>query len=152
MKTWGIILLLLLGSCSLNADQEASLHQAMVSYVNSRNNGAVMSYVGFTHPNIVAHYKAQGDSLFQAHFDVSNEEERPFFQDGIIQKIESDGDEIHVKYTFQRYQYLEFMDEVKDVIIFAMTENGGKSWFFAEEKEYYNDEIISKTKRLIKRS
>jgi len=141
----------MLGSCSLNADQEASLHQAMVSYVNSRNNGAVMSYVGYTHPSIVAHYKTQGDSLFKSHFDVSNGEERPFFQDGVIQTIESEGEVIHVKYEFQKYEHLEFMDDLKKVIIFALTENGGKSWFFAEEREYYNDNIIPKNKRLIKR-
>jgi hypothetical protein len=152
VKNWTIILLLIFASCSLNADQEASLHQAMVSYINSRNNGAVMSYVGFTHPNIVAHYKAQGDSLFQAHFDVSNEEERPFFQDGIIQEIESDGAKIHVKYEFEKYEYYEDMNDVRRVIIFAITENSGKSWFFAEEEEYFNDKIISKSKRLIKRS
>jgi len=145
-----IILLLTFTSCSLNADQEASLHQAMVSYVNSRNNGAVMSYVGFTHPNIVAHYKAQGDSLFQIHFDVSDEEERPFFQDGIIKTIETDGDIIHVKYEFEKYEYFEEMDDVRKIIIFALTENAGKSWFFAEEEEYYNDKIIAKNKRLIK--
>ena len=111
-----------------------------------------MSYVGYTHPNIVAHYKVQGDSLFQAYFDVSNEEERPFFQDGIIQTIESEGDIIHVKYEFQKYEYFEFMNESKKAIIFAITENSGKSWFFAEEDEYYNEKIIPKNKRLIKRS
>ena len=141
----------MLTSCSLNADQEASLHQALVSYVNSRNNGAVMSYVGYTHPNVVSHYKNQGDNLFQAHFDVSNEEERPFFQDGIIQTIESDEEIIHVQYEFQKFEYIRYNDEVKKAIIFALTENGGKSWFFAEEEEYYNDKIISKNKRLIKR-
>jgi hypothetical protein len=152
VKNLIIILLLIFSSCSLNADQEASLHQAMVSYVNSRNNGAVMLYVGYTHPNIVAHYKAQGDSLFQTHFDVSNEEERPFFQDGIIQTIESDGENIHVQYEFQKIEYFEFMNESKKAIIFAITENSGKSWFFAEEDEYYNEKIIPKNKRLIKRS
>lgn len=151
MKNYILILLLILTSCSLNADQEASLHQAMVSYVNSRNNGAVMSYVGYTHPNVVAYYKEQGDSLFQTHFDVSNEEKRPFFQDGIIQQIESEGENIHVKYEFQKFEYVEFNEEVKKVVIFAITENDGKAWFFAEEQEYYNDKIILKNKRLITR-
>ncbi len=111
-----------------------------------------MSYVGFTHPNVVAHYKAQGDSLFQVHFDVSNEDERPFFQDGIIRTIESNGEQIHVKYEFEKYEYFEEIDDVQKVVIIAMTDNGGKSWFFAEEAEYFNDKIISKNKRLIKRS
>ena len=110
-----------------------------------------MSYVGFTHPNVVAHYKAQGDSLFQMHFDVSNEEERPLFQDGVIQTIETEGDKIHVKYEFEKYEYYEELDDVRKIVIFAITENAGKSWFFAEEEEYYNDKIISKNKRLIKR-
>lgn len=151
MKNWTIILLLFVCSCSLNADQEASLHQAMVSYVNARNNGAVMSYVGYTHPNVVAFYKSQGDSLFKAHFDVSNEEERPFFQDGIVKSIVSEGQTIHVQYAFERFQYIEGMTDVAEVTVFAISENDGKSWFFADNEAYYNDQIIPKTKRLIQR-
>lgn len=149
MKKISFILLLLLTSCALNADQESSLHTAMVSYINSRNNGAVMSYVGYTHPNVVAFYKSAGDSVFKSNFDLSNEEERPFYQDGIIKTIESKGNTIHVKYEFQKIESENYFLDVADIIVIAISEDDGKTWFFIDEKDYMNDKIIPKKDRLL---
>ena len=139
----------MLGACALNADQETSLHTAMVSYVNSRNNGVVMSYVAYSHPNVVSFYKNQGDSLFKVHFDLSNENERPFFQDGLIQKIERANNLIHVKYQFKKIGFEDFIQTQDDVHIIAVSENEGETWFFIEEQDYFNDQIIKKENRLI---
>ncbi len=143
------LLLLLLGSCTLNADQEASLNNALTSYINSRNNGAVMSYVGFTHPKVVAYYKNKGDSIFQSRFDVSDEYTRPFFQDGIIKSTQKKNDVIHVKYVFKKFEQ-EYIDmEITDVAIIAISEDNGNSWFFVEEEDYFNDVSFSQDERLI---
>ncbi len=142
-------LLLLLGSCTLNADQEASLNNALTSYINSRNNGAVMSYVAFTHPNVVNHYKNAGDSVFQSHFDVSNEYTRPFFQDGLIRSTEKNGNTIHVKYLFKKIEANDFDRQMTDAIIIAMSNDNGTSWFFAEEEDYFNWKIFKKDELLI---
>lgn len=121
----------------------------MVSYINSRNNGAVMSYVGYTHPNVVAFYKSAGDSIFKANFDLSNEEERPFYQDGIIKSIESKGKTIHVKYEFKKIESENYFLDVADIVVIAISEDDGVTWFFIDEKDYLNDKIISKKDRLV---
>ena len=151
VKIWMFTLLLLLGSCTLNADQEASLNNALTSYINSRNNGAVMSYVAFTHPNIVSYYKNEGDSVFQSHFDVSNEYTRPFFQDGLIRTTEKRDKSIHVKYLFKKIEASDFDIQANDAIIIAMSDDNGTSWFFAEEEDYFNLKIFKKDEiRIIK--
>lgn len=139
----------MLSSCALNADQESSLHTAMVSYINSRNNGAVMSYVGYTHPNAVAFYKNSGNEAFKSNFDLSNDEERPFFQDGIIKTIESKGNTIHVKYEFQKIENEDYIVDIANIIVIAISEDDGQTWFFVDEKDYLNDKIIPKKERLI---
>ncbi|MGB0915164.1 MAG: hypothetical protein ACPGVI_03785 [Crocinitomicaceae bacterium] len=149
MKFLPIILLLLLTGCTLSADQEASLNDAMVSYVNSKNNGVVMSYVAFTHPNSVAHYKAQGDSAFTAKFDLSDSEYDPFLQDGNIREIETEGDKITVKYNFLNVSGNYFEEQSEEVVIFAISEDAGSTWFFIEEEDYFNNDIISEENRLI---
>lgn len=149
MKFLPIILLLLLAGCTLSADQEASLNDAMVSYVNSKNNGVVMSYVAFTHPNSVAYYKAKGDSAFTTKFDLSDSEYDPFLQDGNILEIETNDNEITVKYNFLSVSGSFFEEDAEEVTIFAISEDAGETWFFIEEDDYFNNDIISKEKRLI---
>ncbi|MCH2228836.1 MAG: hypothetical protein MK105_00730 [Crocinitomicaceae bacterium] len=149
MKILSIVLIIILSGCTLNADQEASLNDAMVSYVNSKNNGVVMSYVAFTHPNSVAYYKAKGDSVFKAKFDLSNSEYDPFLQDGNIREIQTKGNVIAVKYNFLNVSGGFLEEQVEEVAIFAMSEDGGETWFFIDEGDYFNDDIISRENRLI---
>ena len=150
MKFLIVLLLLILGACALNADQEASLNNAMVSFVNSKNNGAVMSYVAFTHPNAVAFYKEKGDSIFKARFDLSNAENDAFLQDGNIREIQHDKSKIHVKYSFLSVESDIYENKATEVIIFAISEDKGNSWFFIDERDYTNNDIIESTNRLIK--
>jgi hypothetical protein len=151
VKYFAILLLILATSCSLNADQEASLNDAMVSYVNSKNNGVVMSYVAFTHPNAVAYYKEKGDSVFTAKFDLSNSEYEPFLQDGNIKEIESDGNRITVKYNFLNITGDFFEESAEDFVLYAISEDAGLTWFFIEEADYFNNDIISSEDRMIKK-
>ena len=141
------ILLLLASSCSLNATQEASLNNAKTSFINSKNNGTVMSYVAFTLPDVVAYYKDQGDSIFQQRFDLSSLETKNFLTNGNIRIVEQKSPLIHVKYEFTKVDF-EDVNQSK-VYIYALSDNDGKSWFFAEEKDYKNDAILPASKRLI---
>ena len=149
MKLHYVFIILLLAACSLNADQEASLNQAVALYINSLNDGNATVVVGHTHPNAVAYYKAQGDSVFMAHYDLTNADYDPFYQDGTIMEVKSDGQRLHVKYNFLRIDFFDFKEEDSEAIIFAVSEDDGKSWFFIDEFDYYNDEIIAKKDRLI---
>ncbi len=131
----------------MNATQEASLNLAKTSFINAKNNGSVMSYVAFTLPEAVAYYKNQSDSAFQQRFDLSQGNYNSFIQDGNIREIRKDKGMIQVKFEFLEVN----MEEVsKDKItIYALSDNDGKSWFFLEEMDYLNEEILPGNKRLI---
>lgn len=143
-----IFLLLILLSCSLNADQEASLHQATISYINARNEGVATAVVAYTYPPAVAYYTGKGDSIFKARFDLSNLEEEAFLQDGNIEAIEKKDSEIHVKYSYLSIDPFDFKSD--KVFIYAMSSNYGESWFYLDEGDYRNEEILPSSKRLIK--
>ena len=139
---------LLLSSCSLSSSQEVALNTAKTSYINSKNNGTVMSYVAFTLPEVVAFYKNQSDSIFQERFDLSSDEFSDFLTNGNIREIVKNSPEIHVKYEFTNVNVEDVASS--KVIVFALSKNDGITWFFAEKNDYFNDEILSPEKRLIK--
>lgn len=142
---------LVLSACRLNADQETALHQASTSYINAFNEGIAARYVAYTHPDAVAYYKAQGDSIFKMRYNLSGGDERPYLQDGNIEDIESDGNMIQVRYSYLRVHPLDYTVRQDQVTIIAMSSNNGKSWFFLDEDDYWNDAIISPKERLLNR-
>ena len=144
VKYFYCILIFLLGSCALSGDQESTLNSAVNSFVDARNNGVLLSYVAYTHPNAVAYYKDQGDSLFVEKFDLSSEENSMYLQDGNIREIKSEGSVIHVKYDF-----LGIIDEYDkqsgvEVTIYAISNDDGVTWFFMDASDYENVKIVKK--------
>jgi len=107
-----------------------------------------MSYVAFTLPEVVAFYKNQSDSIFQERFDLSSDEYSDFLTNGNIREIVKNSPEIHVKYEFTNVNVEDVASS--KVIVFALSKNDGITWFFAEKNDYFNDEILSPEKRLIK--
>ena len=143
-------ILLLAGSCSLSSSQEATLHKAVTSYVDAHNNGAVMAYVGFTHPNIVGFYEDQGDSIFREKFELfSPDNGGDFMQEGIVKEIEKKNGQIHVRYLFDCYMEMDYDAVVEEVGLIALSHDDGVTWFFAEEEDYKNEKIFSKDEQLI---
>lgn len=143
------LILACFSSCTLNSTQEATLNNALSTYVNAHNNGAVLSYVGVIYPPAVAYYKDQGDSTFHYKFDLSAESERPLLTDGTILGTKKENQSIHVKYRFaQLHDVFEGDSEYK--IHYAITEDDGVNWFFLQEMDYLNDTIMSLEKRLFK--
>jgi hypothetical protein len=142
--------LLLVGACTLSSKQEATLHQALTSYVNAHNEGFVKSYVGYTHPNVVGYYEDQGDSIFRQKFELfSPENGGDFLQDGTVKEIEIKGEQLHVHYVFDRFNEPNLDSSVDKINIIAISVDDGESWFFVEESDYKNDKIFSKDERLI---
>ena len=109
-----------------------------------------MSYVAFTHPKAVAYYKEKGDSVFKERFDLSDAEKAAFLQDGNIREIERTNSTIHVKYNFLSVEGDYYESKASEVTIFAISNDDGNSWFFIDEKDYMNPEIIEPSNRLIK--
>ncbi len=145
------LLLLGLTACSLNADQEAALSTATISYINARNEGVATAYVAFTYPKAVAYYTAQGDSVFQQRYDLSEVDSQPFLQDGNIETIEKNGEKIHVRYSFLSVDAYNYDIPSQEVYIIAISENNGVSWSYIDEEDYYNDAIVKPGDRLLKK-
>lgn len=143
-------ILLLIGACSLSSSQEATLHKAVNSFVNAHNNGAVMAYVGCTHPNVVGYYENQGDSIFRQRFELFEPQNGgDLLQDGHVKEIEKNGKEIHVRYVFDRLEEKEFEQQISEIGVVAISLNDGETWFFAEDADYTNPKIFSKDEQLI---
>lgn len=142
--------LLLAGACTLSSSQEATLHQAVTSYVDAHNNGAVMAYVGYTHPNIVGFYEDKGDSVFRQKFELfSPENGGDFIEDGNVKEIEKRKGQIHVRYVFDSYTEKENDGIYGELGVIAISIDDGKTWFFAEEEDYKNEKIFSKDEQFI---
>ena len=138
------LLLLIFQACTLSASQEASLNSAKTSFIKSKNEGMVMSYVAFTLPEVVSYYKNQSDSSFQQKFNLS-ENNRVSLTNSNVKKVKRDEDVIHEKYDF--YDSKKVVDERQ--VIFALSKNNGKSWFFIDRIDYFNNNIFPENKRLI---
>lgn len=142
-----ILLLVFTVGCTLSADQEKSLSEAQRSYIDARNEADVLKYVGYTHPNVIAHYKHLADSSFQKKFDLS---EDPYtFQDGTIREIETKGNSIHVSYLFKTIEKGSFGVFGDDRTVIAISEDAGKTWFFIEKEDYLNKNILPEPHQLI---
>lgn len=140
-------LLILLGSCSLSADQEKKLNESLSAYLNARNECQLINYVAFTHPGLVAYYKTQGDSVFKKEFDCHDD--TLYLQDPTVRQIKSTGMNIHVEYDLDVYS--EFTGEKleKKQIIYAISVDKGNSWFFMDQQIYVDKKILPKFKRLL---
>lgn len=142
-------LLLLLAACTLNSEQERQLNAALTRYIDARNEGKVAITVACTYPPAVAYYTAQGDSVFRARYDLSSVDELPILRDGSQSEIASDEGRIHIKYNFKQANPIYGVYESGRVALIAMTDNDGESWFFLDEEDYWNDDIVKPTKRLL---
>lgn len=124
------------------------MHQATISYINARNEGIATAVVAYTYPPAVAFYTAKGDSVFKERFDLSNLEEEPYLQDGNIEEIEKKDGVIHVKYSYLSIDPFDYASN--KIFIYALSSNDGESWFYLDEDDYRNKEILPSSKRLIK--
>lgn len=150
MKKIAPLILLFLACCTLNADQEVSLNNARFAYINSRNNGVVMSYVAYTHPNVVDYYKTLGDSNFTMKFDLFQYGSPYELNDGGIVEMKSEAKSIHVKYRYTSITLGNNKMKNDDFIILAISDDDGSAWYFMDEDDYLNDKIMDPSDRLIK--
>ena len=149
MKYLFILLsLVVLASCALNADQEQKLNQSMAGYLHARNDFQLVSYVAFTYPAVVADFKEQGDSIFQAKFDCT--QDSITWNDPTIRLIQQEGKSIHALIDVAQvdeYSY-EILKEKQQIV--AISEDNGNSWFFVEHAYYVDKSKLNNLKRLIK--
>lgn len=136
---------ILIFACSLNADQEKSLNQAIVKYMFAMNKDLFLSKAAATHPLFLRHYKNQGTEKFKAHFATKDST----YTDPTIGKTKTSGDVIHVQLQIALVGKMSD-EKAKDRLkLYAVSEDAGKNWFFIDGKDY-ESKMCSKFKRLIK--
>ncbi|MFM7595576.1 MAG: hypothetical protein ACKO4Y_05295 [Flavobacteriales bacterium] len=121
-----IVLLFMLGSCSLNANQEKSLNRAIIQYQNAFNKELTILEVSLTHPCVIDAYVSDTGnlrSLFIHH--------GAYMDNYSLENIEEDGMHMKVKLTFD-YQYGQAESKESKKTIYALSSNYGETWFFAQ--------------------
>lgn len=141
--------------CSLNAEQEASLNRAVNQHLSAMNDGRTLQFISEIHPSAVKYYKSKGDDLFKKHFtliDSSEVYEPDYYQDPLIKTIESKGERLHVRYEVLKIENIDGNTESVPYYMYATSEDNGKSWYFLEEGDYFNNDIIPAKERLIEKN
>lgn len=141
------LMLFIVSSCSLNADQERSLSEATSGYLEARKKGAILAVVSMYHPKVVKAYREMGDSVFVAKFSYTPEDH--YLSDPIIQQVEKKGDRVHVLYAVKVVES-EWGASNKSLQPFvAISEDAGKSWFFIDRSDYVNKTFSKDLERLL---
>jgi hypothetical protein len=132
----------------LNGDQEKKLNESLSAYIFARNECQVISYVAFTYPELVASYKAEGDSLFKDHFNCNKDS--VYLEDPTIRQTEKKGRDIHVLYELSVYNENSGEQSKKKHEIVGVSNDDGRSWFFMDRSEYVDKSRLPKLVRLLK--
>ncbi len=133
----------------MNSTQEAALNNAVINYVDSHNQGAVMKYVSVAHPKVVAYYNSIGEDAFKDKFELfSQDEGGDYIQDGTVWEIETKGKKIHARYTFLSIGDV-FGANSSEIEVVAISEDAGITWFFVDASDYKNDKIFDSDFRLL---
>lgn len=145
-------LIFLIGSCTLNSDQEASLSEATKKYIEARNEAILVTYTAYTHPNVLKYYLDRGHDAFKDKFKVSTGEYAVILRNGNIRYTEVEGDEIQVQYDYAGINEFSMRRRRgRKISIYALSSDNGKSWHFLDKNDYWNDDIIAPENRLIKK-
>lgn len=141
-------LVTLFSACTLSGEQESRLNEQLNQFIDAYNDNDPLVVSAGTHVAVVKFYKEKGDSAFIQKFKQKDDEERLFFDNPMMFETKEEGKSIQRIYTVEKATESTFLtDEYR---IFAVSENGGQSWFFVLEEDYY-DENIKGLKRLFKK-
>ncbi len=138
-----------MSSCTLSADQEATLNRSINNHLSAMNEGRMLQYLSEIHPLAVRYYKDKGDSVFEAHFELKNMNSEVYYQDPIIKQIEKEGDVIHVEFEVLEISSNLFDEQASPLKVFALSSDNGKTWYFLHDNDYTDDHVLKKEERLI---
>jgi hypothetical protein len=141
--------LLILSACTLSADQEQKLNQAVSAYLHARNDCQIVNYVAFTHPSLVAKFKEEGDSVFQTKFDCTMDS--LLLEDPTIRTVEKEGNDIQVLFDITAFDEYTYQQTKEKQQLVAISSDQGKSWFFIDYGYYVDKTLLPSIKRLIKK-
>ena len=144
-----VLLLLILGACTLNATQEATLTSTTNDFLKARKEGMQLAYISMIHPSLVKAYKDQGDSVFLAKFELNSVDN--YLDEPILRTVKKENSTIHALYEFRVIQtgWLEEEITQKNTTYVAISDDNGKTWFFMPKSDYDNKDIAKDIERLL---
>lgn len=141
-------------ACSLSTEQEMALNKTMSNMIEARNTGDGLSYLNYTHPAIVKHYKGLGDSILKLKFQEVPQDNRGIYEpeatywgSGYVKEVKEKDSIIQAKVEIKLYQDHQPIDSV--VTFYATSFGTETDWLFAEKKDY-NSDYFPENHRLFK--
>lgn len=134
-------LLLLIGSCTLNSNQEKSLNIHISKYIDSRNSCKMLGIVGYTYPEFVSELKMNNDSTFLSHFEC--EKNKKHYTNPTIRSSKKKNNQIHILFELD-----ETIQKHKERIISISVDNG-MTWYFLPDSIYQDRNKCKNLNRLI---
>lgn len=139
-----LVLLIFATGCELTTEQETQLNKDLSNLLSVRNNGDALSYLNYTHPIIVKHYKSLGDSVYKSRFQsISPKTSRDyldsneFYWTNAYQKDIISGDSlIQVKIQVNLAKGYDKIDST--ATIYGIAKKNGSNWLFVEQQDYFS--------------
>ncbi len=129
----------LVAACTLSAKQEEHLNSQLGKYIKSHNDERLLEVIGLTHPAIVKHYNAMGDSLLIDHFKDYDTLGKTYFSNPTYREMREDGKILQRKYEVEYYN--ELVEINPRYVLFAVSDDGGDNWFFIRNEDYFDKQI-----------
>jgi hypothetical protein len=138
-----LLLLLVLFSCSLSADQELHLGRDIGAYIEARNSGDAIQQIGLTHPSVVKVYVHKGEDALKERFQeitprlkvsdpITAQDATFFWKNYYVMRTSKTGNQIEVSITVQAENK---QGDKKQIDVIASSLNNGENWVF-----YFEDE------------
>ncbi len=138
-------ILMLICSCSLNAEQERNLNKSIIKYLFSVNRELKLSIAAATHPLILHELKEEGDEKLKAYLKPKNH----IWTDAITGRTKIKNEVIHIELKIALINKESFEKSPNRVRLYTISEDNGKNWYFVDYK-MYESEYCKKFKRLLK--
>lgn len=135
------ICLVVLTQCTLSGEQEDRLNNQLMKYMDAYNANNSLQLVALTHPAVVRFYKNQGDTVFLNTFRQKEaiHPVRTFYENSLNRETKAISKSIQRKFWVEKYTETEEINH--EYAIFALSEDGGNTWFFVNQDDYFNSKI-----------
>jgi hypothetical protein len=134
------ICFLLFTRCTLSGEQEDQLNRQLMKYMDAYNDNNTLQLVALTHPAVVRFYKEHGDTIFLSSFHQKEaDDSRTYYDNSLNRETKSLGKSIQRKFWVEKYTETEEINP--EYCIFALSEDGGNTWFFINQDDYFNSKI-----------
>lgn len=150
----GLLGVMTLSFCTLSTQQETQLNANMNQFIILRNDGDALSFMDYTHPIIVKHYKQKGDSIFKAKFqEVPRRQEQGkvkseliYWDQGYIKGTAANDSLVQAKIQVSLIKDYKALDS--STLFFGITTTTASNWTFVSKEDYFS--IFPEELRLFK--